>query len=75
MYMTVHIFEYISWMLSYAFKTVWTTKKQNQTYIKNAHIKSVNFWESMVVFSQHLSEKFEFYEYKMHLDGEIVAPI
>ena len=62
-------------MLSYACKTVWTTKKQNQTYIKNAHIKSVNFWESMVVFSQHLSEKFKIYDYKMHLDVEIVASI
>ena len=29
----------------------------------------------MVVFGQHLSEKFEFYEYKMHLDVEIVAPV
>ena len=32
-------------------------KAKLKMYIRNAHIKSVNFWESMVVFNQHLIRK------------------
>ena len=41
---------------------------------KNAHIRSVNFWVTMVLFNPDLLRKVEFYEYEMLLDVEIVAP-
>ena len=42
--------------------------------MKNAHIRSVNCWVTMVVFNQDLLRRVEFYEYKMALDVEIVSP-
>ena len=50
---------------------LWVTPKAK---FENAHIRSVNFWVTMVVFNQDLLRKVEFYEYEMYLDVEIVAP-
>ena len=46
-----------------------------EMHIRNAHIRSVNYKVTMVVFNQDLLRKVEFYEYKMYLDLQIVAPI
>ena len=50
-------------------------KAKLEMHIRNAHIRSVNFGVTMVVFNQDLLRKVEFYEYKMYLDLQIVAPI
>ena len=49
-------------------------KAKLEMHIRYTHIRSVNIWVLMVVFTQDLLRKVEFYEYKMYLDVEIVAP-
>ena len=49
-------------------------KAKLEMHIRYTHIRSVNIWVLMVVFNQDLLRKVEFYEYKMYLDVEIVAP-
>ena len=62
------------WVYLWNAKLWFTPKAKLEMHIRNAHIKSVNFWVTMVVFNQDLLRKVEFYEYKMYLDVEIVAP-
>ena len=48
---------------------LWVTPKAKlEMLIRNTHIRSVNFWVTMVVFNQDIVRKVEFYEYKMYLD-------
>ena len=49
-------------------------KAKLEMHIRYTHIRSVNIWVLMVVFTHDLLRKVEFYEYKMYLDVEIVAP-
>ena len=49
-------------------------KAKLEMHIRYTHIRSVNIWVLMVVFNQDLLRKVKFYEYKMYLDVEIVAP-
>ena len=48
--------------------------KLNLDLIRNAHIKCVNFENRWLCLISISSGKFEFDEYKMYLDVEIVAP-
>ena len=65
LYITLHIFEYIS--------KLWVRlKAQLEMDIRNAHIRSVNFCVTMIVFNQDLPRQVilrnsEFYESKMYL--------
>ena len=48
---------------------LWVTPKAKlEMFIRNTHIRSVNFWVTMVVFNQDIVRKVEFCEYKMYLD-------
>ena len=65
LYITLHIFEYI-------FKLWFRLKAQLEMHKRNAHIRSVNFCVTMIVFNQELPRQVilrnsEFYESKMYL--------
>ena len=54
---------------------LWVTPKAKlEMYARNAHIRFVDFWVTMVVSNQDLLRKVEFYKYKMYQDVEIMAP-
>ena len=73
MNITVYNIAYI-WVYLLNAKLWVRPKAQLEMHIRNAHIRSVNFCVTMIVFSQDLPRQVWIYEYKMYLDVEIVVP-
>ena len=69
LHITVNVFEYIPWMLNY-----WLDLKLNRDLYRKCTYQMCWLLEVDGSVNQHLLRKFEFCEYKMYLNVEIVVP-